>query len=260
MTDARVVAEHRTLPSGRTLADIRLNAAARCNSLEPQILKELAAALADARAAGATFIALSAHGRHFSTGGDVTVFHESQDRRTYADRTVGQLQAIVGDMLASDAIIIAAAQGATTGGSAGLLFAADVVILSDDAYLQPYYAQVGFAPDGGWTALLPERIGAGQALAIQIENRRISAAEARTLGLASAVVPASRLNTALKETVERLDAGHVADAMIVAKRLVWDGARLERIASRLAAEHAAFCTQIVQPVTEQGMVRFLNAL
>ncbi|MGE0232858.1 MAG: enoyl-CoA hydratase/isomerase family protein [Flavobacteriaceae bacterium] len=252
------MSEHRTLPSGRLVADIRLNAPARCNSLEPQILEELEAAFAEAR--DAAFIALSADGRHFSTGGDVAAFYQSRDRRDYAGRLVGRLQKIVSDMLTSDAIIIAAAQGATTGGAAGLLFAADIVIMSEDAFLQPYYAEVGFAPDGGWCALLPERIGAPRALAVQIENRRIQAKDALAFGIANRVVPAKQLQTALAEAIDRLDADHSVDAMVAAKRLIWDEARLERIANRLAAEHAAFCAEIVKPGTELGMARFLNAL
>jgi len=49
---------------------------------------------------------------------------------------------------------------------------------------------VGFSPDGGWTALLPELIGAARALAIQISNQRIGAQEAVALGLAQSVVEA----------------------------------------------------------------------
>ena len=48
--------------------------------------------------------------------------------------------------------------------------------------------------------------------------------------------------------------------MIAAKRLVWDEGRLDQIANRLAAEHAAFCAEIVKPGTERGMARFLSAL
>jgi len=33
-----------------------------------------------------------------------------------------------------------------TGGGAGFLFAADLAVLAPDAFVQPYYTRMGFAP------------------------------------------------------------------------------------------------------------------
>ncbi|MBL6430424.1 MAG: hypothetical protein HPM95_01080 [Alphaproteobacteria bacterium] len=50
----------------------------------------------------------------------------------------------------------------------------------------------GLCPDGGWTALLPERIGAAKALEVQYLNTRLDARACRDLGLASRVVSPGR--------------------------------------------------------------------
>ncbi len=32
------------------------------------------------------------------------------------------------------------------------MLAADMILMDAAAFIQPYYARMGFAPDGGWTA------------------------------------------------------------------------------------------------------------
>ncbi len=251
------------LATGESRVTLTLSAPARCNSLEPGILSELAAALDRARQAGALFVILRAEGRHFSTGGDVAAFDAAVRAgrgEAYSDEVVGLLQGVIRRLLTLPAIVITAAQGAITGGSAGLVFASDLAILSEDAFLQPYFAAVGFSADGGWSALLPERIGAGHALQIQLANERIAAARALDLGLAHRVVAAGELTEASEELVDRLAQDHVPSGMLAAKRLVWDEARLAAVDARLAAELVSFKRQIAAPETAAAMGRFLDQL
>jgi len=240
---------------------LTLAAPARCNSLEPSILLELARGLDRARDEGAAVVTLRAEGRHFSTGGDVSAFLaacEAGNGDAYADQVVGLLQGIVRRLLSMPAIVLTAAQGAVTGGSAGLIFASDLVILAEDAFLQPYFTAVGFSPDGGWSALLPERIGAGRALQIQLTNERVDAAAACALGLARQTVPTAHLDTALDALTERIARDHDIDAMLDAKMLVWDDARLARIDTRLEAELRSFKRRIATAASLKGMRAFLD--
>ena len=251
------------LASGERVASVTLAAPARCNSLEPHILTELTRALDQACEAGATFVILQAEGRHFSTGGDVTAFQaavQAGNEDTFSDDVVGLLQDVIRRLLALPAIVVTAAQGAITGGSAGLVFASDLVLLSEDAFIQPYFAEVGFSPDGGWTALLPEKIGAGRALQIQLANERLPAKQALHLGLAHRVIPNEGLADAAMSLVERLSRQHVASGMLASKRLVWDADRISAVDARLSAELASFKRQIAAPETQAGMRRFLDQL
>src|SRR5699024_9698139 len=59
----------------------------------------------------------------------------------------------------------------------------DIAVAGDRASFAPWYTVVGFSPDGGWTALMPERIGRARALDVQLTNRRLDADEAHRLGL-----------------------------------------------------------------------------
>jgi 2-(1,2-epoxy-1,2-dihydrophenyl)acetyl-CoA isomerase len=101
--------------------------------------------------------------------------------------------------------------------------------------------RVGFAPDGGWTAMLPARIGAARARSIQLLNTRLSAAEALTLGLAQSVGddPAAAVADWLAQLAD-----HDPGAIAATKRLLLD---LPAIEARLEAERRAFLDRIELP-------------
>jgi 2-(1,2-epoxy-1,2-dihydrophenyl)acetyl-CoA isomerase len=226
----------------------------RANALEPGLLTELLRALDDLAASGARRAILSG-GRNFSTGGDVARFLDAAERgeaEDYADRVVPLLQDCVARIVAMPALVAVAARGAITGGAAGLLFASDIAVLSPDAFVQPYYATVGFAADGGWTALLPGRIGLGAAQDWLHADRRKTAEELSALRLASEVHPEP------EERAAGLLSALNIDSALAAKRLLWDDPRQRALHARLDAETAAFRALIGQPATRAGMARFLG--
>ncbi|AKI03341.1 enoyl-CoA hydratase/carnithine racemase (plasmid) [Hoeflea sp. IMCC20628] len=251
----RVTTQTVHLPDGTLCARLTL-AAGRANSLEPGLLSDLGSALDWAEAQDAKVILLCG-GPNFSSGGDVRAFHVaslSGEAATYANEVVLRLQTIVARLIAMPRLVVVAARGAITGGSAGLLFAADLAVLAPDAFVQPYYAKVGFAPDGGWTALLPERIGAGQALEWLQSDRRLIAPALCEAGLATAI------SDTPEEMATELAANGEMGSRLAAKGLIWDDARRARINARLAAETAAFLDRIVRPDTALGMSRFLERI
>lgn len=260
MTGARVEIEERA--AGR-LARLALDRPERTNSLDDGMVEALHAALDEAEAADPGALLITGAGKHFSTGGDVAGFAravEAGRARAYSEAVVGGLQALVMRLLRLPVPVAARVQGALTGGSAGLLFAADAAVMEARAFLQPFYVTVGFAPDGGWTALLPERIGAGRALEIQVLNRRVGAAEAKALGLASEVAEGKEaLDAAAEGLVDRL-LSHRAGSMAATRGLVWDAARLAQAEARLEAEKAAFLERIETKETAEGMAAFLRGL
>lgn len=251
----RITTEMVHLPDGTLCAWLTL-AGGRANSLEPDLLRDLTVALDEAEAKDAKVILLCG-GRNFSSGGDVRGFHEASlagGAVAYAGEVVPRLQGIVARLIAMPRLVVVAARGAVTGGSAGLLFAADLAVLAPDAFVQPYYPQVGFAPDGGWTALLPERIGAGRALEWLQSDRRLSARDLCDVGLATMI------SDHPEETAVELAANGEIGTRLVTKALIWDDFRRERIEARLEAETDAFLDRIVQPDTTLGMSSFLERI
>jgi 2-(1,2-epoxy-1,2-dihydrophenyl)acetyl-CoA isomerase len=251
----RVLMEPLHLPDGTPGARMTM-AAKRANSLEPEFLKEMASALEQAEQQGIKVLQICG-GRNFSSGGDVREFHAASLRgeaATYASNVVPLLQTIIYRLISMKCLVVVAARGAITGGGAGLLFAADLAVLAPDAFVQPYYSKVGFAPDGGWTALLPERMGAGKALEWLQSDRRLSAQDLQDAGLATTVS-----DTPEQTSLELVSDGPIG-ARLTAKALIWDEARRAAIHARLEAETVAFLERIGRPDTVLGMSRFLERI
>lgn len=238
-------------------ANVVLNRPQRHNALVPELLDALSDTLEHVEQAAPRALVLSARGRSFSTGGDVAAFYETPrpQRAQYAERVVGGLNRVILQLLRLPVPTVAAVHGMVTGGSFGLVLACDLVVAAPRATFTPWYTVVGFSPDGGWTALLPERIGRGRALDLQLRNGTLTAEEAHAYGL-----------------VQRLaaDDGVLAEAQTLAGELEtrWPGTvrntlALTRpdpaaVADRLEMEKAAFIGQIGGDEADAGMAAFLS--
>ncbi|TYC75703.1 enoyl-CoA hydratase/isomerase family protein [Stappia sp. BW2] len=236
-----------------------LNRPERHNALVPALVSDLRNALAAAATAEPVALVLSGRGTSFSTGGDIGSFMDhagsAEDLHAYSDVLVGSLHEAILDLLAFPAPVLAAVNGPVTGGSAGLMLAADLVAMSETAFVQPYYNQVGFGPDGGWTALLPERIGPSRALAIQYRNTRIGAADAVALDLAECRVQGADLAATVEGWVAELASGF-AQTHRATRQNVWDERRRSIVRERLDQEKTRFLELVTRPSTLEGMKEF----
>lgn len=237
-----------------SIATITLNRPERHNSLVPELLNDLLIALtkvADARA-----LVLQANGRSFSTGGDVRAFYDHRDiSELYAREIVGLLNLTIKGLLNFPAPTIAAVNGVVTGGSIGLVLAADIVLVTPQASFTPYYNVVGFSPDGGWTALLPEVIGYARTAEALLTNATITAEQAMTWGLANRLVEADRLRVeaqavAASIATSKLGSNHRSLQLLRSRKLA--------ATDRLTAELDQFVAQIVTPEARIGLREFLK--
>ncbi|MBI3523025.1 MAG: enoyl-CoA hydratase/isomerase family protein [Betaproteobacteria bacterium] len=238
------------------VARLTLNRSARHNSLVPELLQSLLAALdACAQDDSIRVLVLSHAGPSFSTGGDVHAFHQQGEKiAEYAAELVGLLNQAIVRMASFNKPIIAAVDGAVTGGALGLVLACDIVLVSPRASFTPYYVDVGFSPDGGWTAMLPTLIGLARARSVQLLNSRISVEQALAWGMAAKLVPSDQMPdeaTATAQVVARKVIGSVCNTRSL---LRFDPARL---ADALERERTLFVQQIVTEEAREGMQRFL---
>lgn len=240
------------------VATLTLNRPARHNALVPELIDALDAALDSLAATPPAILVLRGAGRSFSTGGDVAAFASLPRgaRRAYAAGLVGALNQAILKLLALPCPVIAAVHGPVTGGSCGLLFASDLVAMGPRGFLQSYYADVGFSPDGGWTALLPERIGPARAGAIQMLNRRIGAGEAVALGIAQAAPAEDEFEAVIAGWLAALR-GKVGPSLAATRALLMPPERLRAVADGLERERLSFLDLIETDETEAGMARFL---
>ena len=112
------------------VAEVVLNRPHRHNALVPELLDDLRSAVSALAAdESVRVLVISAEGRSFSTGGDVAAFaaQDAEDLVTYARRIVGGLHDTILDLLTLRVPVIAAVHGAVTGGSLGLVLAAELL-------------------------------------------------------------------------------------------------------------------------------------
>lgn len=239
-----------------------LNRPERHNSLNLELVHSLRDAANALKDSFFRAVVLSGRGRSFSTGGDVAGFlaqaEDKEGLRAYASDLVGGLNDAILALSDLPMPLIARVNGPVTGGSAGLMLVAEMRVMSTTAFLQPYYGEVGFAPDGGWTAMLPDVIG-HQAIKAQYLNHRFLPAEAQSLGIVDRTVEPEVLDAVVDEwisTIRRLE----PETLSTSKRLVRNQTWREQLAARLEVERQAFLDLVGRDVVTTRMKAFLNAL
>ncbi|MEC5163325.1 MULTISPECIES: enoyl-CoA hydratase/isomerase family protein [unclassified Janthinobacterium] len=239
------------------IARLVLNRPARHNSLVPELLRALLAALDACEAdAGIGALVLAHAGTSFSTGGDVRALHEQGEGiAAYGAELVGLLNEAIVRLAGGAKPVVAAVDGIVTGGALGLVLACDIVLVSARASFTPYYVDVGFSPDGGWSALLPAFIGPARARTVQLLNQRISAEQALAWGMASKLVASIDMADQAAATA-RAVAAKVPGSVRRTRALL--GPDPLRLAAALERERVEFLRQLVSAEAQQGMRRFLS--
>lgn len=101
-------------------------------------------------------------------------------------------------------VSIAAVQGHAIGAGFQLALGADLRIVADDVQFCMAEATLGLVPDLGGTKRLVDLVGYSRAAEICLTGRRVGAAEACAIGLASRAVPVDGLDQAVQDTVAAL--------------------------------------------------------
>lgn len=248
--------EYVSLAIDGEVASLHIDRGDRHNSLVPPLLVQLREHLntiAESDDIGA--ILLTTAGSSFSTGGDLAAFYEHRREIVpYAERLVGLLNATIHRMLDHPIPIVTAVDGQVTGGSVGFLLASDIVLVNGDATITPYYAVVGFAPDGGWTALMPDVIGRQRTSDVLINNRTIAPQKAVAWGIAHRLVEDDVVDVG-RRTAASIAARPRGSIAAVKDLTSMD---LDRVEQDLERERREFCRQIATNEAMAGIRSFLD--
>lgn len=227
----------------------------RGNALTPPLLEDLLTAIESADRSRP--LVITGAGKAFSSGGDIFGFlaHAGDpDALAAHGRTlVGKLNDVILALQGFPGPVLAAVNGALTGGSLGLALAADRVVMADTAFIQPWYTAMGFAPDGGWTALLPSRIGPARALAWIASDDRHDAAACLTLGVCDRVCSSDDFTSAIEAEARTLAGADMA-TLLASRRLLRPGE--SDLKAALDAERTAFLDCLLRPETIARMRAF----
>jgi len=149
-------------------------------------------------------VVLSGRGKSFCAGADLNWMREII-RYSYEQNLEESLQiAILHERIYTlPKPVIAMVNGTAIGGGTGFLSACDIAIAAEEARFGLSEVKLGLVP-AAISPYVVRRIGESQARRYFLTGRRISAREAREIGLVNEVVPGKDLPAAVDETVERL--------------------------------------------------------
>jgi enoyl-CoA hydratase/carnithine racemase len=178
-------------------------------------------------------------GPSFSAGIDLSVLAEQAGGDLPDATRIASYQAGFSWLSRPDLLSVAVVTGHAVGAGFQLALACDLRLLADDAMLSMAETSRGLVPDLGGTEALVHHVGYGRALEICLTGRRVGAAEAQAIGLATAVVPRADLDEALEDLVAALLAAP-RDAAVETKALLLRARReAGDVAGQLAAEREA---------------------
>jgi enoyl-CoA hydratase len=187
----------------------------RLNAMSRQLVTDLHDALATAADdRDCRVVILTGAGRGFCAGLDLKetgdIAGEVADGgggRPAALRAQQQIATLVTRLRGLPKPVIAAVNGAATGGGLALALACDVRVAAESAQFNVAFIRVGLSGfDIGVSYLLSRLVGASRAFELMLTGRMIDAAEADRIGLVSKVVPEGQVVDAARETAELIRA------------------------------------------------------
>jgi 2-(1,2-epoxy-1,2-dihydrophenyl)acetyl-CoA isomerase len=193
----------------RAIARLTLTRRDRRNAIDPAWVTDLECAVGEcARDDELRAVLICADGPAFTVGGDLDHFAAEADRLPDAlEEMIAPYHRTLATLAELPAPVVCAAQGAIAGGGLGLLWAADVVLLADDARLATGFSKLGLSGDGGSSWYLPRLVGLRRSTQLILQGRTLTAAEALEWHLADRVVPVAQLTEAAEATVRTLADG-----------------------------------------------------
>jgi 2-(1,2-epoxy-1,2-dihydrophenyl)acetyl-CoA isomerase len=172
------------------LAHIVLNQPDRGNPIDGDFCREFSLCMAElSERDGVRSVLISARGRLFSVGGDLTAL---ASRGAALPATIkswtADLHAAIVRMVRMRAPVVVAVQGNVAGGSISLMAAADLVVIGKSARISSAFAKIGFTPDSGSTTTVTRRIGLARARRFFLLGETMDADAALSAGLVDYVV------------------------------------------------------------------------
>jgi 2-(1,2-epoxy-1,2-dihydrophenyl)acetyl-CoA isomerase len=217
------VEQHVAVHTHDGIALIRLNRPERMNAIGALTRRQLGDAVKEAeRDESVRVVVLTGTGRAFCSGADVTEMAQGAGMRTPEDvgRVLrGEYMPILQRLRTMPKPVIAALNGPAVGIGASFALACDIRIATPEAYLLEAFVNIGLAPDGGVSWLLPRLAGTGIAYEMFFSGKPLPAADAHRLGIINRIVPAERLEDEVRELAAHL-ATQPRQAMAGAKRAV----------------------------------------
>lgn len=155
-------------------------------------------------------VVLAGAGKAFCAGQDLGEFLEEggqlpSSRDLAFDRIVDEhYTPLILKITGMNKPVVAAVNGVAAGAGANLALACDLVVAVEEASFIQAFSKIGLVPDSGGTYFLPRLVGRQRAAALMLLGEKISAAEAKQIGMIYDWYSAADFENKVKELAERL--------------------------------------------------------
>ena len=206
------------------LATISLNRPEVSNGFNIPMCQEILAALEDAeKNEEVKFIILSAEGKIFSVGGDLSEMKRAVDADDIESLVlIAELVNTISKKIKQlPKPVIMVADGAVAGAAANIAVAVDFCIISDRTKFIQAFVGVGLAPDAGGLFLLGKAIGMSRATHLVMTGEALTAEKAFEYGLAYRVCESEKLEKTVEQLLKKLRRGS-SNSYAAMKEMVWE--------------------------------------
>ena len=187
------------------------------NALTPRTLEELADVLTGEAADPAVrAVLLTGEGRGFCAGADLSATPVDGDIGAFLERSYHPVVRALVDL---DKPVVAGVNGVAAGAGLSLAAACDLRVASSAALFALGFTAIGLVMDAGCSYHLPRLIGVGRTMDLALGNARLSADEAKAVGLVERVLPAEGFADAVWDLVQGLAAGPTLSYALVKRQL-----------------------------------------
>jgi 2-(1,2-epoxy-1,2-dihydrophenyl)acetyl-CoA isomerase len=223
------------------VAVITLNRPAALNAVTSEMAREFMSAIGEARERGARAILLTGAGRAFCAGGDLREMRKVAEKEgrieAFFDEPLGLLNECILLLQQVPLPVIAAVNGAASGGGCNLALACDIVLAAESARFNQAFVKVGLSPDCGGTYILPRLVGTKRAAELMMTGDAVDARSAAEMGMINrAVADDELMNEALALAIRLAESPTASIAKT--KRLLAESA-VNNLSAQLEAERQA---------------------
>src|SRR5215207_2431086 len=187
-----------TINYDESVAILTIDRQEKLNALDPQVVEEIGQALLELEAEGPRAIVVTGAGeRAFIAGADIGAMSVMNPLEAKRFSEIGHAAMALLDR--SPIPTIAAVNGFALGGGCEVALACDIRIAAENATFGFPEVGLGILPGMGGTQRLPRLVGPALAKELIFTGRRISAEEAREIGLVNRVVAEGEALDAARE-------------------------------------------------------------
>ena len=163
------------------------------NSLNKTTLSELRTFIHDgSRDENVRCLAISGRGKAFCSGQnlkDALSFSDPDEERVIQRIVIDYYNPLVKEIANARKPVISLVNGPAVGAGAMLALICDFTLATESSYFSQAFVNIGLIPDTGGTYWLPKLLGRQQANYLAFTGKKLSATEAKNLGLIADVFP-----------------------------------------------------------------------